>query len=395
MFSSLLLLMFYQSCLGLQPNAGDDYLALQTEVRLLSKRFEGFEREVNETDVLKTKINTLSNGLLEKDIEIKELRARAALLEDRVHDISIGQRGVINEDRLERNVHNEMVSTTGVSNKTLEKRLETLEELSKMEALRSCFEYSTYGITKSGLYYIDPDGQQMGFEPFKAYCNFEASEASTEIIHDHELAVEIAPCVGPKCFELKLEYNAPMDQISALKEISKECTQYINFDCFLSGLSSNDHPIGFWLNKDGEEEVYYVGANGNMHICSCGVNQNCSGIENDLYCNCDYQIPLLQHDNGTITNQEDLPITGFRYGEMVNASQFVAITIGRLSCEGLKRIVPTKIEDSCSYENTTGLSQTTIDMWRDQYAVFCKMFKGILGPVVQRHIGGLSYNDVL
>ena len=41
------------------------------------------------------------------------------------------------------------------------------ERLAKIGTLRSCYEYSQYGLKTSGLYMIDPDGGLIGQEPFQ------------------------------------------------------------------------------------------------------------------------------------------------------------------------------------------------------------------------------------
>ena len=49
----------------------------------------------------------------------------------------------------------------------LEDRVAKLEDLAKIGTLRSCYEYSQYGLKTSGLYMIDPDGGLIGQEPFQ------------------------------------------------------------------------------------------------------------------------------------------------------------------------------------------------------------------------------------
>ena len=52
--------------------------------------------------------------------------------------------------------------TTKTPDKSVEERLQHLEELSKIHTLRSCNEYDEYGINTSGTYFIDPDGPLVG-----------------------------------------------------------------------------------------------------------------------------------------------------------------------------------------------------------------------------------------
>ena len=49
----------------------------------------------------------------------------------------------------------------------LEDRVAKLEDLAKIGTLRSCYEYSQYGLRKSGPYMVDPDGGLIGQEPFQ------------------------------------------------------------------------------------------------------------------------------------------------------------------------------------------------------------------------------------
>ena len=51
----------------------------------------------------------------------------------------------------------------------LEARVAKLEELAKMNVLRSCAEYSQFGFSASGLYMVDPDGALLGEQPFQVF----------------------------------------------------------------------------------------------------------------------------------------------------------------------------------------------------------------------------------
>ena len=43
--------------------------------------------------------------------------------------------------------------------------------------LRSCYEYSEYGLKMSGMYSIDPDGKGIGLPPIEVYCNFDLGKS--------------------------------------------------------------------------------------------------------------------------------------------------------------------------------------------------------------------------
>lgn len=63
-------------------------------------------------------------------------------------------------------------STTASPSPGLEDRVAKLEQLARVSTLRSCQEYSRYGLDASGTYLIDPDGPLTGHSPFQVYCNF-------------------------------------------------------------------------------------------------------------------------------------------------------------------------------------------------------------------------------
>ena len=63
----------------------------------------------------------------------------------------------------------------------LEARVAKLEELIRVGTLRSCAEYSQYGLKTDGLYMIDPDGPLLGHPPFQVFCNFTSGIAKPNL----------------------------------------------------------------------------------------------------------------------------------------------------------------------------------------------------------------------
>jgi len=361
---------------------------------------------------LNNKITTLSATLEEHGSKIKELEEKDAIQMERLKNKELQIEQLQKQvDEFRRNINSDQAKATEVptytdmnldiqghdsaskdSNKTVEERLANLELLT---TLRSCYEYSMFGISTSGTYAIDPDGPLMGDEPFEVFCRFENGIAITEIIHDKDEEVNIIPCADPFCFSLELQYPTTMDQITAIKDISESCTQDITYGCFLSGLSLNDNPIGEWINQNGDPEIYFTGANHNTHICECGVQGNCSGSAEDYLCNCDYQIPIIQEDAGTITDMSALPILGFKYGMMEYDSQMANIRIGRLQCRGKKSIEPNLLTESCQNMKTQGIMTSGHYILNDQSIVYCNMAKPLSDSKIQTHVGHLSYSDVM
>ena len=77
-----------------------------------------------------------------------------------------------------------LVSTANLNNKTIEERIEKLEELSKIKTLRSCHEYAMYGITASGTYQIDPDGELLGEKSLPVFDEHLAEEAEEMVLEE-------------------------------------------------------------------------------------------------------------------------------------------------------------------------------------------------------------------
>jgi len=351
-------------------------LALQKEFRLLSNRLESQDEKIKENQIeiqyLKNKVQQLDNP--------NSFRNEEALITGNENEF----------DSIDASIE----VSSRPSNKSIEERLEKLEALSKTNTLRSCYEYQQYGITDSGTYTIDPDGALLGNEPFDVFCNFENGIATTEIVHNNDFVVDIPHCSEAFCYTLQLEYPTTMDQITALKQISDSCTQSITFGCFLSALSALDTPIGQWLNKNGEPEIYWDGNHHGTHVCSCGLNSNCSGSLEGYQCNCDYQIPVVQQDAGIITDIDALPVTAFQYGMMAYESQIATIQIGRFQCSGARYVDPNLLTESCGNLKTVGETRSGHYIMKDQSVAYCDMERQIDDPQIQSHVGHLSYNDV-
>ena len=74
----------------------------------------------------------------------------------------------------------------------MQDRLTHLEELAKMNVMRSCHEMAEYGVTKDDFYFVDPDGPLVGSEPIRVFCDFSSSErAVTSVLHNSEDRMEV------------------------------------------------------------------------------------------------------------------------------------------------------------------------------------------------------------
>lgn len=332
--------------------------------------------------------------------EVKELKELSKMLAKRVDDLENSQSNcqkasssIGTQDASLDVHHSEQEETSNASkNKTIEERLEHVEELSKINSLRSCAEYAAYGMTQSGMYNIDPDGQLVGLPGFDVFCNF--SSGTTEILHDKEFPVDITPCEEDFCYRLNVTYTAPMDQITALMDLSETCYQDISFSCFLSALSIGEEPVGLWINRHNQMETYFTGSHHGQHICECGLDGTCSDSDHGLQCNCDASfIPELQLDSGTIDNVTALPIMGFAYGHMKYESQMALIQIGRLVCEGTKKIPKNEVASSCSNLKRSGVVESGNFILNGAQVAYCDMDKLVDDDAIQTYVGDLSYKS--
>ena len=227
-------------------------------------------------------------------------------------------------------------------NKGIDDDIKYLMELSKLNVVRTCEEMAMYGVDKTGFFMLDPDG--LGGEvPIRVYCQFgQSGVAFTTISHNSEGHIQVANCKDPGCYSRKVEYNAPMKQIESLIQWSESCTQDIVYECFMSGLQIQGIDYGFWLDRNGDSQIYWTGSHHGQHVCSCHyTDEGCFDEENlGNLCNCDALKPSEMSDFGTITNSTALPITELRFGGLEVDVQTAFHTLGKLSCSGMKPIDP-------------------------------------------------------
>ena len=215
---------------------------------------------------------------------------------------------------------------------------ELLKQAAKnLDNARNCQELANLGMTNSGIYQLDPDGQDIGAGAISVRCDF--SDNSTEINHDQSLEMIFdGNCVEQGCERKNLDYQVPESQIKALINSSEACQQSIRFDCFLAPLAAiGNHDNGYWSSFNVSQLTFFHGNRDDVeeeksHFCQCGINNTC--IEPRLPCNCDANLPTWQADEGIITEKDILPITEFAYGPLKYELQEAKVTIGSLKCFG-------------------------------------------------------------
>ena len=311
----------------------------------------------------------------ESDVEyvqnvIQALLNRIATLEERL-------------DNSEKSISE--LKKTEVLDIPIEDRVEKLEQMSKYKTLRSCQEMSNRGVTLSGLYDIDPDGEGIGHEPIKVYCDF--NTGSTQILHDKEDVIKIEKCDQIGCAVYELNYLAPKQQIEALMSLSESCYQDLDFGCFMAPLRFDEFDHGFWTDKDGNAQAFFNGNNPGLHTCKCGEDQSC--LDPLLACNCDAKSPVWALDSGRITAKDLLPIQSFSYGPLIYDLERANVTIGRLICSGTTK--PGTDSVSCNSLKLDGIVNSGIYALQDENQAprlgYCDMSSGGYLNDLERSIG--------
>ena len=136
--------------------------------------------------------------------------------------------------------------------KDVNDELQYLKELSKLKVVRTCQEMYEFGIRTSNYYFIDPDGPLVGKEPIQVYCEFSNDNVATKISHNSEDNIKVGHCEDPGCYSREITYDAPMEQIQSLIELSKSCSQEIRYDCFLAPLLDGGVNFASWIDRNGE-----------------------------------------------------------------------------------------------------------------------------------------------
>jgi hypothetical protein len=104
---------------------------------------------------------------------------------------------------------------------------------------------------------------------------------------------------------------------------------------------------GHWLDREGEKQTYFYGANYGEMVCGCDQNNSCTYSPRQEKCNCDVATTRKWlSDGGHIDNKTALPITGFTYGFLSTGSK-ARVTIGALTCQGQQSDI-TEHNLSCS-----------------------------------------------
>lgn len=188
-------------------------------------------------------------------------------------------------------------------------------------------------VDTSGIYFIDPDGEDTGVAPFLVFCNMSMVDGTgaTLVSHDSENRTEVNG-FGPSGSYIKdISYTGvTLSQIVSLMKVSESCHQFIKYECYKSALLK--HNTGYWVSREGEIMEYWGGASPGSGMCACGETLTC--ISNKQNCNCDTENSEWLEDSGYLSDESTLPVTQLRFGDTDHKDEVGYHTLGKLVCYG-------------------------------------------------------------
>jgi hypothetical protein len=184
--------------------------------------------------------------------------------------------------------------------------------------------------SRSGLYYINPQG--ISSSSFQVNCDMNSKNSGvTEIGHDSESKICVYGYEDPGSYKREIEYDIPLEQIVAIINQSKNCSQFIKYKCYHSILLAR--PFGWWVSRQNSTMNYWGGAAVNSGKCACGMTNSCAGGGK---CNCDKNDQVWREDSGYLTDKNTLPVTQLRFGDTGSwgVGEKGYHTLGKLRCWG-------------------------------------------------------------
>ena len=182
--------------------------------------------------------------------------------------------------------------------------------------------------TPSGMYYINPEG--LGSSPLvQVYCNMTSKNGVgvTVIGHNSGSRTLVKGYEAPGSYKRKINYDISMEQIVAIVKQSKNCEQFIKYECYGSMLLRDPH--GWWVSRQNSTMNYWGGAAVNSGKCACGMTNSCAG---EGKCNCEKNDHTWREDSGYLTDKNTLPVTELRFGDTGYSGEKGYYTLGNLRC---------------------------------------------------------------
>ena len=208
-------------------------------------------------------------------------------------------------------------------------------------ALRSCRDIKnrqllaskSFPMDTSGYYFIDPDGGGTGEERFKVFCNMTMynDNGVTVISHDSENRTLVDGYEAGGSYRRIVTYTGVnAAQIATLVRISRECFQFIKFECYEVELFVRD--MAWWVSRDGNKMNYWGGADPDSGKCACGMDLSC--VDPKYNCNCDSEKSQWLEDSGFLSDKSTLPVSEMRFGDTGRSKEKGYHTLGKFMCVG-------------------------------------------------------------
>ncbi len=194
---------------------------------------------------------------------------------------------------------------------------------------QTCQEIYDRGEMASGIYSIDPKGSGR---PFNVQCNMVDGAVQTVVGHDSESEQRNNGNKAAGSYELIPTYNADMDQMAALADVSTSCQQFIKLRCKSAVLfAKKGVDYGWWVSRSGDTMRSWGGVEASMSSrkCACSETNDCPSGK---LCHCDAAGKIESTDEGLLKDKEYLPVKAVYLGDTGGRKQGSYLTLGSFVC---------------------------------------------------------------
>ena len=107
----------------------------------------------------------------------------------------------------------------------------------------------------SGTYHVNPQGLLV-----TVFCDMTSKNGVgvTVIGHDSESRAHVSGYESPGSYKRNIKYDISMEQIVAIMKHSKNCEQFVKYECYHSTLIESG--CGWWVSRQGSKMNYWGGA---------------------------------------------------------------------------------------------------------------------------------------
>ena len=179
------------------------------------------------------------------------------------------------------------------------------------------------------FFWIMPDGNSAAVY---AQCSKQSdSTYMMEIKHDSESRIYVKGYESSYSYSKSFTYimNNLGDIISVVDALGS-CKQLTRVECFGMVYTNS----GGLVDRNGVLYSGYLGGGtADGKGCACGTTRTC--YTSSKLCNCDSNVFTFLKDEGYVTNNSILPITGIKLGDTGHSREYGYHTIGSLQCFGM------------------------------------------------------------